>query len=63
MGGIFGFGKKATVHVATDKQHYLPGEVVQVSVKVQGTKDLAIQGGRVELWLHQEYQVDGARPR
>lgn len=53
---MFGlFGNKAELDVVLEREAYLPGEVVNALIKVGGTKDLAIQGGRVELLWANRY--------
>ncbi len=53
MFGLFGQG--AEPDVALEKTHYLPGEKVRARVRVTGTKELTIQGGRVELFWANRY--------
>jgi hypothetical protein len=47
--------KKAEIEVAAEKDTYLPGDVVNVSVKVTGREELDIEEGRVALVCANRY--------
>lgn len=47
--------KRAELSVSTDRSAYLPGDVVEATVRLAGKKDFEIEEGRVELVYENEY--------
>ena len=50
------FGAKADLDVTTDNVVYAPGDLVNATVGVRGTKELTIEEGRIELHYEHWYR-------